>query len=35
MHVFTFDASSRVSRFVEYLDSLAAAAAWGVIDEKR
>lgn len=35
MHVFTFDASGRVSRFVEYLDSLTAAAAWGVIEEKK
>jgi hypothetical protein len=35
MHVFTFDASGRVSRFVEYLDSLAATAAWDVIQEKR
>jgi uncharacterized protein len=35
MHVFTFDASGRISRFREYLDTLAAAAAWGSVQEKR
>jgi ketosteroid isomerase-like protein len=35
MHVFTFDASGRVSRFVEYLDSLTTAAAYGAVQEKK
>jgi hypothetical protein len=35
MHVFTFDASGRVTRFVEYFDSLAVTAAYGAIEEKR
>jgi uncharacterized protein len=35
MHVFTFDAAGRITRFREFLDTLAAAAAWGSVQEKR
>ena len=35
MHVFSFDAAGRITRFREYLDTLAAAAAWDVVQEKR
>jgi uncharacterized protein len=35
MHVFTFDATGKIRKFREYLDTLAVAAAWGTVQEKR
>jgi hypothetical protein len=35
IHLFTFDEKGQVSRFVEFTDTLTAAAAWGVVQEKR
>lgn len=35
IHLFTFDATGRVTRFREYLDTLLAADAWGAVQEKR
>lgn len=34
LHVFTFDVNGTVTRFIEYLDTLAVAYAWDVIDPK-
>lgn len=34
LHAFAFDADGRVTRFREYLDTLAVAAAWNVVQEK-
>lgn len=34
MHYFVLDAAGRISRFTEYLDTLAAAAAWGSVQAK-
>jgi uncharacterized protein len=34
MHHFTFDEKGRVSRFVEFLDSLGVATAWGAVQAK-
>ena len=34
MHHFTFDARGRVTRFVEFFDSLGAAQAWGAVQAR-
>jgi uncharacterized protein len=34
MHHFTFDEKGRVTRFVEFLDSLGVASAWGAVQAK-
>lgn len=34
LHAFSFDAEGRITRFREYLDTLAAATAWDVVQEK-
>lgn len=34
MHLFIFDANGRVTRFIEYVDTLAAAWAWDMVEAK-
>jgi hypothetical protein len=35
MHLFTFNEKGRVTRFLEFTDTLLAAATWDVVEEKR